>query len=79
MVRLILFLAWAAALAAGERPLVIAHRGASGYLPEHTAAAKVYAHAQGADYLEQDVVLDRDQVEPESRTGEVIESAMPAA
>lgn len=41
-------------------PAVIAHRGASGYLPEHTLAAKALAHAQGADYLEQDVVATRD-------------------
>ncbi len=45
---------------AGPVPLVIAHRGASGYLPEHTLAAKALAHAQGADYLEQDVVATRD-------------------
>ena len=43
-------------------PIVIAHRGASGYLPEHTFAAKAYAHALGADYLEQDCVLTRDDV-----------------
>jgi glycerophosphoryl diester phosphodiesterase len=43
-------------------PLVIAHRGASGYLPEHTLAAKAYAHALGADYLEQDLVLTKDAV-----------------
>ena len=43
-------------------PLVIAHRGASGYLPEHTLASAVYAHALGADYIEQDVVLSRDNV-----------------
>lgn len=43
-------------------PLVIAHRGACGYLPEHTFAAKAYAHAVGADCLEQDVVLTRDDV-----------------
>jgi glycerophosphoryl diester phosphodiesterase len=42
------------------RPLVIAHRGASGYLPEHTLAAKALAFAMGADYLEQDVVAARD-------------------
>jgi glycerophosphoryl diester phosphodiesterase len=41
-------------------PLVIAHRGASGYLPEHTAEAKALAYGQGADYLEQDVVATRD-------------------
>lgn len=42
------------------RPIVIAHRGASGYLPEHTLAAKALAHEMGADYLEQDVVASRD-------------------
>jgi glycerophosphoryl diester phosphodiesterase len=42
------------------RPLLIAHRGASGYLPEHTLAAKQLAHEMGADYLEQDVVASRD-------------------
>ncbi len=42
------------------RPIVIAHRGASGYLPEHTLPAKALAYAMGADYLEQDVVASRD-------------------
>ncbi len=46
--------------AAGGKPLVIAHRGASGYLPEHTIAAKAMAYAQGADYIEQDLVMTRD-------------------
>ncbi len=41
-------------------PLIIAHRGASGYLPEHTLPAKSLAHAMGADYIEQDVVATRD-------------------
>lgn len=40
--------------------MVIAHRGASGYLPEHTLPAKVMAYAQGADYLEQDLVMTKD-------------------
>lgn len=44
------------------RPIVIAHRGASGYLPEHSLAAKVLAHGLGADFLEQDVILTRDDV-----------------
>lgn len=44
------------------RPLVIAHRGASGYLPEHTLEAVAMAYALGADYIEQDVVLTRDDV-----------------
>lgn len=43
-------------------PIVIAHRGASAYLPEHTLASKAVAHAMGADYLEQDIVLSRDGV-----------------
>ena len=41
-------------------PLIIAHRGASGYLPEHTLPAKAMAHAMGADYIEQDIVATRD-------------------
>jgi len=41
---------------------VIAHRGASGYLPEHTLEGAATAHAMGADYIEQDVVLTRDDV-----------------
>ena len=43
-----------------SRPLVIAHRGASAYLPEHTLEGKALAFAMGADYLEQDVVATRD-------------------
>ncbi len=42
------------------QPLIIAHRGASGYLPEHTLEAKAMAFGMGADYLEQDVVATRD-------------------
>ncbi|OCA53279.1 glycerophosphodiester phosphodiesterase [Photorhabdus namnaonensis] len=40
--------------------IVIAHRGASGYLPEHTLPAKAMAYAEGADYLEQDLVMTKD-------------------
>ena len=43
-----------------NKPIVIAHRGACGYLPEHTFPAKAMAHAMGADFIEQDVVLTRD-------------------
>ncbi|WP_174220833.1 glycerophosphodiester phosphodiesterase [Borrelia turcica] len=43
-------------------PLVIAHRGASGYLPEHTLEAKAFAYALGAHYLEQDIVLTKDDI-----------------
>ena len=49
-------------MAAEPSPMVIAHRGASGYLPEHTLEAKAMAYAMGAPYLEQDVVLTKDDV-----------------
>ncbi|MFQ3610954.1 MAG: glycerophosphodiester phosphodiesterase family protein [Fimbriimonadales bacterium] len=41
---------------------VIAHRGASGYLPEHTLEAYALAYGQGADMIEPDLVLTRDGV-----------------
>jgi len=44
------------------RPLVIAHRGACGYRPEHTLAAYRLAIALGADYVEPDLVSTRDGV-----------------
>lgn len=44
------------------RPLVVAHRGASGYLPELTLPAFTLAHAQGADLIETDVQLTKDGV-----------------
>ena len=37
-------------------PILIGHRGASGYRPEHTLAAYELAIAQGADYIEPDLV-----------------------
>ena len=45
-----------------DSAIVIAHRGASGYLPEHTLPAKAMAHAMGADFIEQDIVLTRDGI-----------------
>ncbi|RKD22173.1 glycerophosphoryl diester phosphodiesterase [Caminicella sporogenes DSM 14501] len=42
------------------KKIVIAHRGACGYLPEHTLEAKAMAYAMGADYIEQDVVMTKD-------------------
>lgn len=41
-------------------PLVIAHRGASGYVPEHTLGAYALAVMMGADYVEPDLVMTRD-------------------
>ncbi|HET9108837.1 MAG TPA: glycerophosphodiester phosphodiesterase family protein, partial [Steroidobacteraceae bacterium] len=44
------------------RPIVIGHRGASGYAPEHTLASYFIAIEQGADYIEPDLVMTRDGV-----------------
>lgn len=49
-------------LAAASRPIVIAHRGASGERPEHTLAAYERAIEQGADFIEPDLVATRDGV-----------------
>ena len=43
-------------------PIVIAHRGASGYVPEHTLAGYFLALQQGADYIEPDLVSTADGV-----------------
>jgi len=43
-------------------PLVIAHRGASGYRPEHTLAAYELGARMGADYVEPDLVSTKDGV-----------------
>ena len=43
-----------------DNAIVIAHRGASGYLPEHTLAAYAMAILQGADFIEPDLVMTRD-------------------
>lgn len=52
----------ATSAATPERPFVIAHRGASGYVPEHTLAGYFVAIQQGADYVEPDLVITRDGV-----------------
>ncbi len=48
------------AVSAAERPFVIAHRGASGYVPEHTLPGYFIAIQQGADYVEPDLVITKD-------------------
>lgn len=55
-------LAQAAPTLSGQKPLVIAHRGASGYLPEHTIEGYKLAIEQGADFIEPDLVSTRDGV-----------------
>ena len=47
---------------ASMKPIIIAHRGASGERPEHTIAAYTLAIEQGADYIEPDLVLTKDGV-----------------
>jgi glycerophosphoryl diester phosphodiesterase len=61
-VLLLLLLVAAAQVRAEGAVTVIAHRGASGYLPEHTLAAYAYAFAAGADFIEPDLVATRDGV-----------------
>ena len=48
--------------APAPHPLIIAHRGASGTVPEHTLAAFAKAIDEGADYIEPDLVLTKDKV-----------------
>ena len=50
------------AAASARRPLLIGHRGACGYVPEHTLLSYFLAAQQGADYLEPDLVMTRDGV-----------------
>ena len=52
----------ASGVTAADRPIVIAHRGASGLLPEHTIAAYTRAIDDGADFIEPDLVPTRDGV-----------------
>lgn len=51
-----------AATTAMARPVVIAHRGASGYLPEHTLEAYIRGMELGADFVEPDLVMTKDGV-----------------
>ncbi len=50
----------AAGTLTGAAPIVIGHRGASGYRPEHTLEAYTLAIQQGANYIEPDLVMTRD-------------------
>lgn len=55
-------LALAVAAPVADRPIVIAHRGASGERPEHTLASYERAIEGGADFIEPDLVLTKDDV-----------------
>ncbi|MFQ4146121.1 glycerophosphodiester phosphodiesterase [Chlorogloeopsis sp. ULAP02] len=45
-----------------KKPIIIAHRGASGYRPEHTLAAYELAIEMGADFIEPDLVITKDGI-----------------
>ncbi len=45
-----------------RQPIVIAHRGASAYRPEHTLASYALAIEQGADFIEPDLVMTKDHI-----------------
>ena len=49
-------------LPTASRKLLVAHRGASAYAPEHTFASYQLAMKQGADFVEQDLQITRDGV-----------------
>ena len=62
-VALVVLVAWVAPEAQSQSvKRSVAHRGASSYAPEHTAAAYRLAIAQGADYVEQDLAVTKDGV-----------------
>ncbi len=57
-----IFVSLPASARAARKGVIIAHRGASGYIPEHTLAGVALAHGLGADFIEPDVVLTKDSV-----------------
>lgn len=56
----VLIFLWAGVLSGG--PYIVAHRGASGYRPEHTLAAYTLGLEQDADFLEVDLISTKDGV-----------------
>lgn len=49
-------------LGVAQEPIVIGHRGAAGYLPEHTLEGYALAYGLGANYIEPDLVMTKDGV-----------------
>jgi glycerophosphoryl diester phosphodiesterase len=66
-------------MTAAAKPIVIAHRGASGERPEHTLAAYSLAIEQGADFIEPDLVLTKDGVLVARHENEISETTDVAA
>jgi glycerophosphoryl diester phosphodiesterase len=54
--------AGAVVVASGHEKVIVAHRGASGYLPEHTIPGYAMAYGMGADFIEPDLMLTKDGV-----------------
>lgn len=59
---LALLVCLATALASGHEKAIVAHRGASAYLPEHTLEGYAMGYGQGAHYIEPDLMLTQDGV-----------------
>ncbi len=59
---LAVFVCLAPALASGHEKAIVAHRGASAYLPEHTLEGYAMGYGQGAHYIEPDLMLTQDGV-----------------
>lgn len=64
---------------AAQNPIIIAHRGASGEMPEHTLGAYSLAIEQGADFIEPDLVLTKDAVLVARHENEISETSDVAA
>ena len=79
VLRTIMLAAMALPSLATARPLVIAHRGASGERPEHTRASYALAIAQGADFIEPDLVATKDGVLVARHENEISETTDVAA
>lgn len=62
-----------------HRPIIIAHRGASGYRPEHTLASYELAIQMGADFIEPDLVSTKDHVLIARHENEISETTDVAA
>lgn len=60
MKKIFLFLLFLLCDSLAADKFIIAHRGASGYMPENTSSSMVLAHALGAQFLEFDLVLTKD-------------------
>ncbi len=66
--------AWPFPTLQAGKPLVVGHRGAAGYLPDHTLAGYSLAITQGADYIEPDLESTKDGVLVASHEPNIIDT-----